>query len=122
MAKILIADDQPYVRELLSEELLNEGYEISDVGDANSLWRHLVDSQPDLVLLDLYFVGFQGFDFLHDIKRLFPNLPVLIVTGYDTFRDDPRLAQADGYWIKDFVHFDLIKREVDKILKNNVRR
>ena len=60
MTSILIVDDQPYVREFLSEELTQEGYRTTSIGDAESIWGQLSESRPDVVLLDLYPDGFKG--------------------------------------------------------------
>ena len=116
MANILIVDDQSYVRQLLSEELANEGYRVASVGDAESIWGYLRDSPPDVVLLDLYLDGFEGWEVLSDIKRKDPDLPVLIVTAYDSFTDDPRLSQAAGYVIKSFASFAELKEKIAEIL------
>ncbi len=122
MANILIVDDQPYVRELLSEILTHEGYQVASVGDVQSMWRNLRDSPPDLVLLDLYLNGSKGWDVLRDIKRIDPNLPVLIVTGYDSYVNDPRLSQAAGYIIKSISAFDELKEKIAEVLKNGSPR
>ena len=100
MAKILIVDDQPCIRELLSEELICEGYRVAAVGDAESVRGHLRSSQPDLVLLDLYLDGPDEFGLFRDIKRQYPHLRVIIFTAYDSYVDDPRLSEADRYVIK----------------------
>jgi DNA-binding NtrC family response regulator len=115
IAKILIVDDQACVRELLSEELTDEGHSVISSGCAKSAVEQLRFSRPDLVLLDLYLDNHKGWDVLGDIKRRDPRLPVLIVTAYDTFVNDPRLSQADGYVIKSF-NLDNLKQEVAKIL------
>lgn len=118
MPNILISDDQAYVREFLSEELAHEGYRVASIGDAESFWRYIRDSRPDLVLLDLYLDGFEGWEVLCDIKRENPNLPVIIVTAYDSFEDDPRLSQADGYVVKSFVALDELKQKIADILRH----
>ena len=76
----------------------------------------LRDSRPDLVLLDLYLDGFEGLDLLQDIKSRYPDLPVLIVTAYDSYMDDPRLAKADGYVIKSFAGLDKLKQKIAEVL------
>ncbi len=116
MANILIVDDQPYVQELFSEELADEGHRVEGVNDAHELRRRLKDSRPDLILLDLYLEGIKGWDLLYEIKSRDPHLPVLIVTAYDSFRDDPRLSRADGYWVKNFCYFESIKKKIAQVL------
>jgi len=116
MASILIIDDQPYIQELFSQELMGEGYKVLSTGDAESAKVCLENSKPDLVLLDLFLNGFEGWNVLHEIKRKDPHLPVLIVTAYDTYADDPRLSQADGYMVKSFVHLDELKHKIADVL------
>jgi DNA-binding NtrC family response regulator len=116
VSDILIVDDQPYVRELLSEELILAGHRVHTVGDAESVRERLMFCRPDLVLLDLYLDGPDGWEVLPDIKRQYPNLPVIIFTAYDTFRDDPRLSQADGYIIKG-IDFNPLKQGVATLLR-----
>ena len=103
MATILIVDDQPYVGEILSEELAHEGYQVSSVNNVELLWTHLRDSRTDLVLLDLYLKEFKGWEVLRAIKGENPDLPVLILTAYGSFVEDPRLSQADDYVVKSYV-------------------
>jgi two-component system response regulator (stage 0 sporulation protein F) len=115
MAKILVADDQACVRELLSEELISEGYRVATAGDAESVRGDLRSSRPDLVLLDLHLDGFDGFGVLRDIKRQHPDLPVIILTAYDSYVEDPRVSQADGYVIKSIV-LDELKGKIADVL------
>lgn len=116
MAKILIVDDQPCIREILSEELILEGYRVAMAGDVESVRGNLRFSKPDLVLLDLYLDGAEGFGVLRDIKGQNPNLPVIIFTAYDSYVDDPRLSQADGYVIKSIV-LDELKGKIADVLR-----
>ena len=117
MANILVVDDQPCVRELLSEELAQEGHRVSSVSDAKLIWQHLTDPRPDLVLLDIYLDGCTRWDLLRDVKNRDPDLPVLIFTAHDSVAEDPRLSQADGYVIKSFAALDTLKQKVAEILK-----
>ncbi len=115
MPNILIVDDQPCIRELLAEELMCEGYRVQSTGDAELVAEHIRSSRPDLVLLDLYLDGPDGWEVLCEIKRQDPHLPVLILTAYDSFMDDPRLSQADGYVIKS-VCLDELKQKIADVL------
>jgi two-component system, response regulator, stage 0 sporulation protein F len=116
-ARILVVDDQAYVRDFLSEELGQDGYTVAGAGDGESIWRFLEHTKPDLVLLDLCLEGFQGWDLLKGLKQREPELPVLILTAYDTYADDPRASQAAGYVVKSFVGLDRLKHEIAAILE-----
>lgn len=116
MPNILIVDDQPHLQQFVSEELMDEGYSVVSVSDAESVRGCLRNSKTDLVLLDLYLNGFQGWDLLRDIKEIQPDLPVLIVTAYDCYSDDLRLSQAEGYIVKSFNKFDELKRKIAEVL------
>ena len=121
MKNILIIDDQPYLPELFSEELRYEGYRSVNIANVESINEHLRNSRTDLVLLDLQLDGLKGWDVLNDIKREHPHLPVLIFTAYDSYVDDPRLSQADGYVVKDFTAFDRLKERMSEVLGANSR-
>ena len=116
MAKILIVDDQRCIQEFLSEELMVEGYQVRAVSDVESASGYLRFSQPDLVLLDLFLDEADGFWVFAEIKRQEPRLPVIIFTAYDSFREDPRLSQADGYVIKSMI-LDELKERIAGVLK-----
>ena len=119
MVSILIVDDQPCVRQLLSEELICDGYRVAGADDAESAWRHLRSSRPDLVILDLYLDGQDGFKVLHNIKKKDPHLPVIIYTAYDSYREDPRLSEADGYVIKS-IALDELKNKIANVLSRKL--
>ncbi|MDY6881597.1 MAG: response regulator [Desulfatiglans sp.] len=116
MPNILIVDDQPFIRSLLSEELEDEGYTVESVGDSLLVEGRIKDREPDVVLLDLYLKGFEGWRILREIKGRNPDLPVLILTAYDSYADDPRVSEADGYVLKSFLHFDKLKQKIADVL------
>ena len=115
---ILIIDDQTNLQELFSKELRDEGYRVFSISEAEALAGFLNAQRPDLVLLDLYLNGTKGWDVLHDIKTVYPQLPVLIVTAYDNYTNDPRLSEADGYVIKDFHAIGELKKKISETLEN----
>ena len=116
MLHILIVDDQPYLCELFQHELLEDNCHIIGTGNTESIKRYLEDSMPDIVLLEISLHGFEGWDVLHYIKIKYPDLPILIVTSYDNYPDDPRAYEADGYLVKDFMHLKVLKEKIANIL------
>jgi DNA-binding response OmpR family regulator len=116
MKTILVVDDQPCVRELIMEELGDDGYRVRGAGDRKATWKQLSDNRPDLVILDIYLEDCKGWELLSEIKGKHPDLPILVVTAYDSFADDPRLAKADGYLVKSFDGFESLKSRIASVL------
>jgi DNA-binding NtrC family response regulator len=121
MGQILIVDDQECVRRLLRAELTLAGYHVAGVDGAETAREYLSSSRPELVVLDLYLDGPEGFALLDDIKAHYPDVPVIVLTAYDGFRDDPRLCKADGYFMKSF-DFEGLKQAIAKILERKTDR
>ena len=119
MAKILIIDDKQYVRELLMEELVDEGYVVETTGDAESVKELITSLKTDMILLDLYMNGKDRWDVLSDIRQQYPQLPILLITASDSYREDPRLSQTDGYVIKS-MYFDELKKKITEILQGKI--
>ena len=78
MATILVADDQPYIRTLLSKELAKEDYQVVNLDDVELILEYAKDFRPDVVLLGLHLKNSDSWEIFRDIKRKVPGLPVLI--------------------------------------------
>ena len=117
MERILIVDDQAFYAAYLAEDLEKIGYGVEIVSLAEEVLIRIEEINPDIILLDLYLEGFEGFDLLRDIKFRYPDLPVIILSAYDTFRIDPRIEKADGYEIKN-INTDKLKGKVSELMKH----
>jgi len=115
MNNILVVDDHSFFSTYLSHNLSEKEYHIDSVREPDEALRRIEESKPDIVLLDLFLNGFEGWDLLRDIKDHDPHLPVIIISTYDSFRYDPRSALADGYVLKD-VMTDTLKEKIKELL------
>jgi len=116
MMHVLVVDDQPGVLTFFDEELTEDGYQVTGVSEVESMWEELDAVPMDIVLLDLHLGKIKGWNVLHQLKKEFPELPVLIISAYDSYMDDSRLSQADGYWLKSFTNLDDLKQKITAIL------
>ena len=66
------------------------------------LLERIEEEKPDLIVLDIKMVDYNGLDLLQDIRNKFYNLPVILCTAYDTFKEDMKSIAADFYVIKSF--------------------
>ena len=119
MAKILIVDDEEHIRFLYSEELTEAGYEVIKAESGYQLLEKIEDEKPDLVVLDIKMIDYNGLDLLQDIRNKFYNLPVVLCTAYDTFKEDMKSIAADFYVIKSFDLTEL-KSKISMALEANV--
>ena len=110
MAKIFIVDDEEHIRYLYSEELSEEGYEVITAESGYKLLDKIEEEKPDLIVLDIKMVDYNGLDLLQDIRNKFYTLPVVLCTAYDTFKEDMKSIAADFYVIKSFDLTELKKK------------
>lgn len=81
---ILIADDDTAIRTVLSQALGRAGYDVRTTGTAASLWRWIAAGEGSLVLTDVVLPDENGFDLLPRIKRIRPDLPVIVMSAQNT--------------------------------------
>ncbi|RFU70849.1 response regulator [Peribacillus saganii] len=80
--KILIVDDQFGIRILLNEVLQKEGYKTFQAANGVQALSVVTDHSPDLVLLDMKIPGMDGIEILKRMKKLDPDIRVIIMTAY----------------------------------------
>jgi len=119
MAKILVVDDEEHIRLLYSEELSEAGYEVITAADGHKLIERIETDKPDLVVLDIKMVDYNGLDLLQEIRNKFYNMPVILCTAYDTFKEDIKSIAADFYVIKSFDLTEL-KKKVATALETHI--
>jgi DNA-binding response OmpR family regulator len=80
--RILVIDDDPSVRYMLSRILVEEGYEVQAAPNGREGLDLVVAGEVDLVLLDWKMPGLNGEDTLKELSFLRPTVPVIIITAY----------------------------------------
>ena len=101
---ILVVDDEEMMRELLEDVLVMEGYSVETAEDGQAALARVKEVQPLLVISDIKMPRMNGFDLLKSIKERFPEMRMIMMTGYSddfTVKDALRL-NADEYIIKPF--------------------
>ena len=108
MAKtFLIIEDDKFLRELITQKLIKEGYETSEAIDGEEGIKKIKEEKPDLVLLDLILPGIDGFEVLSKMKEdlALAQIPVIILSNLGQKEDVERGLKlgAVDYLIK--AHF-----------------
>lgn len=106
MARILIAEDDPDIRQLVTHTLADEGHEIATAKDGTTALEMLIANPPDLLVLDLMMPGVDGYGVLKEMDEcgLRESTKVLVLTAKGSERDWERGFElgADQYMTKPF--------------------
>src|SRR3954451_15148959 len=108
MKRILIADDEPFIRQPLSVKLL--GFEIVVAESGTSALKLVKDLRPEVALLDVAMPGMTGVDVLQAIRSdpEIRHMPVVMLTGEHHLRDEALAFGATAFLEKPFRPFALI--------------
>jgi len=80
--KILVADDEVMMRNLILKILESEGYQIAMASTGSEALEMLKAEKFDLLLTDVRMPGMNGFDLLKAVKTEWPDMAVIVMTGY----------------------------------------
>jgi DNA-binding NtrC family response regulator len=78
---ILSIDDEADIRELLQEALTMKGYRVSTAAEPELAKKIIKQDPPNLIIMDFQIEEGDGFVLIEDIKRLGPDIPILLLTG-----------------------------------------
>jgi DNA-binding response OmpR family regulator len=108
--KVLVVDDDPMVRDVLTTLLGFDGLEISEAPDGATGLELAESIQPDVVLLDLILPGIDGFEVARGLRKRAPNARVVMLTARSRPEDELEgvAAGAHVYLMKPFSPLELL--------------
>lgn len=120
VSKILVIEDDVGVQKYLKELLLDNGYSPQVSSDGILALSALSKSPPDLVILDLGLPNMSGESVCQEIRKKYPELPVIILTARDSIPDIVQGLNlgADDYITKPFAAEELLARIKARLRQN----
>ncbi len=120
---ILVAEDDPAVRQGVVDALSYAGYHVMAAADGRQAMNYALSTQYDLLLLDLVMPHHSGFEVLQALKKNRPGQPVIILSarGEEADRVQGLKMGADDYVVKPFSVRELLAR-VDAVLRRTSER
>src|SRR3954464_10399735 len=94
---VLVADDDRSIRTVLTQALGRSGYQVRCTGNAATLWRWVEDGEGDLVITDVIMPDENGLDLVPRIKRVRPDLRVVVMSAQSTFMTALKAAQRGAF-------------------------
>src|SRR5258708_5782555 len=94
---VLIADDDRSIRTVLTQALGRSGYQVRSTSNAATLWRWVEDGEGDLVITDVVMPDENGLDLIPRIKRVRPELRVIVMSAQSTLMTAVKAAQRGAF-------------------------
>ena len=116
MATLLIVDDETHQRMLYQEELSDEGYQIILASNGKEALEKVLESTPDLVVLDIRMPVMDGLEALGKIIGKERNIPVIIHSAYSSYKEDFMSWAADDFVVKS-ADLTELKRKIRELLE-----
>ena len=115
--RILIVDDDPNVRTLLSEQLAADGFEVAGARDGQDALRRLRSGWPDLLIVDMMMPGMDGLTLAREIKAV-ADLPIIVLSAIDAADSKADLLDevAEDYVAKPY-HYPELRARVTRVLR-----
>jgi DNA-binding NtrC family response regulator len=110
---ILLVDDDRHVLESMSSWLRDQGYRVSTASGLAEAMERLKQDTLDLVVADIRLRDGDGFELLHHCRRLYPNLSVVLMTGYATLETGIEALRAGAF---DLLTKPLIDQELEMVI------
>ncbi len=94
---VLVADDDRSIRTVLTQALGRSGYQVRSTGNAATLWRWVEDGEGDLVITDVVMPDENGLDLIPRIRRIRPELRVVVMSARSTLMTAVKAAQRGAF-------------------------
>jgi CheY-like chemotaxis protein len=99
--QVLVVDDDASVRDSVARLLMSAGYDVAAAEDGLAALSHLNKTTPDVIVSDLNMPRMSGFDLLAVVRRCFPGIVTVAMSGaYRNSDDLPPEVIADGFYAK----------------------
>lgn len=115
---ILLVDDEADIRDVLSQALQVKGYRVSSAEAGHEALRMVKTDPPDLLVSDLQMEDADGLELIEEIKKQYPNLPVILLTGMifdaDVIRET--INKKVSCYIEKTASLQKITQEIQRLL------
>jgi CheY-like chemotaxis protein len=119
--RLLIVDDEPLSRELLQSSLSEHGFEVVIAKCGFDALAKMHGALPDLIVSDLKMPNMSGFELLSIVRRRFPQIPAIAVSGEFHPPVEPLGVFADAFLAKPFKFEELLAKIVDLLHDSPLR-
>ena len=115
--RVLLVDDDPLIRKFMSGYLVGTGHVVQTAADGLDALGKLRAGLPNLIVSDLNMPRMSGHEFLEVVRKRFPQIPVIVISGVDA-DELPAGVAADAYWHKSGFGFEQLLETISDLTRN----
>jgi DNA-binding NtrC family response regulator len=121
--KVLLVDDEQEFIETLSERLKMRDMQAKLALDGEKALAAVEEDEPDVMLLDLKMPGMDGMEVLRQVKKAYPNVQVVMLTGHGSEKDEEQAQRLGAYaYLQKPVDLERLVVTLRDAFKNKVAR
>jgi two-component system, NtrC family, nitrogen regulation response regulator GlnG len=94
---VIVADDDAAIRTVVGQALTRAGYDVRSASNAATLWRFVQSGEGDLVITDVMMPDENAFDLIPRIRKLRPELPIVVMSAQNTFMTAIKASERGAY-------------------------
>ena len=94
---VLLADDDAAIRMVLNQALTRAGYEVRPTGNISTMWNWVSRGEGDILITDVAMPDGNAFEVMPKIKKLRPDLPMIVMSAQNTFMTAIRASEVGAY-------------------------
>lgn len=123
MKTVLVVDDEKLVRWSIRQKLESAGYQVFEAETCSSALKLFQEHLPDLVTLDVRLPDGSGLKLLLDMKKISPNVPMIMITAYGAVEDAVKALKIGAYdYLEKPINFDRLLHSLQNAFETSVLR
>jgi DNA-binding NtrC family response regulator len=119
--KVLVVDDEEDFANTLAQRLKLRDLKVDTAYDGEQALSKLKEVEHDVIVLDLKMPGMHGMEVLREIKKDYPDIQVIVITGHGTERAEEEARRRGGFdYLQKPADSDTLERRIKAAFKENV--
>jgi len=121
--KVLVVDDEVAFANTLAQRLKMRDLKVGTAYNGEEALTKLKKEEPDVMVLDLKMPGMHGMDVLKEIRKAYPDIQVIILTGHGTDKDEDEAKKLGGFdFLKKPADIDHLEHKIRKAFQEKLER
>lgn len=121
--KVLIVDDEVAFANTLAQRLQIRDLKVSTAYNGEQALSKLKEEESDVIVLDLKMPGMHGMEVLQEIKKVYPNIQVIMLTGHGTDKEEEEARKLGGFdFLKKPADIDTLEHKIKAAFKEKMER